>query len=248
MRFVLLVIATTGLRVDRFADPTWRRSIGTAGIALHVLIYLVLATLNWLLPDDLGWIITFLAIGWVAYYGGNTLILIARTRKREPLTNPEQAFARYELVAAVMFQLQAIALYQGNRLSWSQAGWNSIDPLSRIDSWLLWAIALPLLVFGVIMKLWAMWLTGIDTYFYKDMFTGKANNNGVTTSGPYRLFVNPMYGVGYLHAYALALLVQSTPSLVFVFVCQVSIYAFYLGVERPFVVRTYLPTQSTLAS
>ena len=51
---------------------------------------------------------------------------------------------------------------------------------------------------------------------------------------------NPMYGVGNLHAYAGALVLQSSWGLLFAAVCHASIFAFYRIVEYPFIRRTYL--------
>jgi hypothetical protein len=48
-----------------------------------------------------------------------------------------------------------------------------------------------------------------------------------------------MYGIGHLHVYGLALLYFSLPGLMAAAVYQLSIYLFYLFVERPAVHKLY---------
>ena len=103
------------------------------------------------------------------------------------------------------------------------------------------AIAVALTVVGFGVKLWAAWLVGLDTYYYADLWSGRACGPFVRT-GPYRFLANPMYGVGNLPAYAPALLSGSVPGLVFAACCHAAIWAFHFTVERPFVRRTYSGT------
>ncbi|MGH2668454.1 MAG: methyltransferase, partial [bacterium] len=50
---------------------------------------------------------------------------------------------------------------------------------------------------------------------------------------PYRFLKNPMYTVGYLQTYGLALLTGSMPGLVAALFAQAAILLFYLLVEKP---------------
>lgn len=57
--------------------------------------------------------------------------------------------------------------------------------------------------------------------------------------GPYRWLKNPMYGVGNLSAYGMALIERSWVGLVASAVAQICIYTFYFCHERQFVRRYY---------
>lgn len=64
-------------------------------------------------------------------------------------------------------------------------------------------------------------------------------------SGPYRVLRNPMYGVGQLHAYGIAILMsRSWNGLMAAAVCHAPIYVFYFRAELPFIRRTYLTRAS----
>ena len=69
-------------------------------------------------------------------------------------------------------------------------------------------------------------------------FTSPAR--GLVTTGPYRWFRNPMYTVGYAHAYGFALAFLSWPGLLAALCDQVAILVFHLAVERPHVKAVYL--------
>src|SRR5205823_10694441 len=68
-----------------------------------------------------------------------------------------------------------------------------------------------------------------------------------TIAGPYRWLRNPMYTVGYLQTYGLALLVASLPGLVAAVFSQGAIVAFYRLVERPHYQRLYGGVAATTA-
>src|ERR1051325_5449318 len=66
-------------------------------------------------------------------------------------------------------------------------------------------------------------------------------------AGPYRWLRNPMYTVGYVQTYGLALLVASLPGLVAAVFSQGAIVAFYRLVERPHYQRLYGGVAATTA-
>jgi len=140
----------------------------------------------------------------------------------------EVAFKRYEVLVGTMFVSQGLGVTAMCAL---------IDePILLIPH----AVALPLgaalLTIGFGTKTWAIHLVGLDTYYFKDLFTGELHGS-LVTRGPYRWLANPMYGVGQLHAYGLALMSNSMSGLVAAAFCQLSIYGFYFAVERPFLAR-----------
>jgi protein-S-isoprenylcysteine O-methyltransferase Ste14 len=64
------------------------------------------------------------------------------------------------------------------------------------------------IVDGMGTKIWSAYVVGIPIYYWKDMFLGRKIGNFVV-SGPYKYFNNPMYGVGQLQVYAIALYYDS---------------------------------------
>ncbi|MEW6746915.1 MAG: PEMT/PEM2 methyltransferase family protein [Planctomycetota bacterium] len=118
-----------------------------------------------------------------------------------------------------------------------------------VPDWIYQAAGAALIIAGAGCKYWAAHLTGLDTYYYRDMFAGHQvavkKNNGFVLSGPYRIMENPMYGVGNFVAYGGALWYQSWAGLVVAAAMQASIYLFYSLFERPFVERTYLANMSS---
>jgi len=91
-----------------------------------------------------------------------------------------------------------------------------------------------LLVFlGVAVKVWAGAALGARAYYWYDFF----NPAAVIPQGrgPYRVLRNPMYTVGYLPTYGLALLTASLPGLAAAVFDQAAILVFYRLVEKPHV-------------
>jgi len=99
------------------------------------------------------------------------------------------------------------------------------------------AVVIPvgaLLVFlGVATKVWAGAALGARAYYWYDFF----NPAAVIPQGrgPYRVLRNPMYTVGYLPTYGLALLAASLPGLAAAVFDQAAILVFYQLVEKPHV-------------
>lgn len=104
--------------------------------------------------------------------------------------------------------------------------------------WLLVAIGAALGAVGIGVKLWARAVTGSDRYYWSDFFT-IADDPLKLKAGPYRYFNNPMYTVGNLHVWGLALGVASLPGLGAALLDQVAILVFNRVVEQPHVNRRY---------
>lgn len=108
-----------------------------------------------------------------------------------------------------------------------------------------WALPLPpvvtitagaaLVLIGLGTKLWAARTLGGDAYYWHNFFVlnTTAAPAAPASSGPYRFMANPMYTVGYLQTYGLALLLRSFPGLIAAGFSQAAILVFYLVVERP---------------
>lgn len=89
-----------------------------------------------------------------------------------------------------------------------------------------------LVLLGIGTKLWARATIGARAYYWHNFFTESAGITPART-GPYRFLGNPMYTVGYLHTYGLALVTGSLPGLLAALFDQIAILVFYRLVEHP---------------
>ena len=96
---------------------------------------------------------------------------------------------------------------------------------------------------GVGTKLWAAHTLGADAYYWHNFFEPE-EAVGRVASGPYRFISSPMYTIGYLHTYGLALMLRSFPGLIAAVFSQAAILAFYFIVERPHFRRLHDPHSS----
>ncbi len=99
-------------------------------------------------------------------------------------------------------------------------------------------IALVLIILGAGIKLWTLKILGSGGYYWEDFFTPPTRER-LQLSGPYRLIRNPMYTVGYAHAYGLALLLGSWPGLLAAVFDQTMILILNAWVEHPHCRRIY---------
>lgn len=94
------------------------------------------------------------------------------------------------------------------------------------------AVGAALVVVGLGTKLWAARTLGSEAYYWHNFFDPDTAV-GPVSSGPYRYVSSPMYTIGYLPTYGLALLLRSFPGLIAAVFSQAAILAFYLLVEKP---------------
>ena len=85
---------------------------------------------------------------------------------------------------------------------------------------------------GIGATVWAARTAGMDAYHYRDLFT-KARNVSVEDSGPYLLCPNPMYALGPLAGYGLALFALSPAALLAAGINQALLYTFNEMLEQP---------------
>jgi protein-S-isoprenylcysteine O-methyltransferase Ste14 len=91
------------------------------------------------------------------------------------------------------------------------------------------ALMLPL---GVGVSVWATRTVGLDAWYYRDLFIGR-RNAGLERRGPYAFCRDPMYLVGPLAGYGLALLALSPIALFAAGLNQALLLVFNDVVERP---------------
>lgn len=97
----------------------------------------------------------------------------------------------------------------------------------------LWlALGAVLVVIGLGTKLWAARTLGGDAYYWHNFFDPDEAIGPVST-GPYRFISSPMYTIGYLQTYGLALITRSLPGLIASAFLQTAILVFHAVVEKP---------------
>lgn len=103
---------------------------------------------------------------------------------------------------------------------------------------LLFLIVAVMFAVGFTIKVLAAKAVSIDIYYWKDMFLGRKIGEFVVT-GPYKYFQNPMYGIGQLQAYAVAIWYGSVSGLLAALLNQCLIFSFFYLVEKKFIDRIY---------
>ena len=99
-------------------------------------------------------------------------------------------------------------------------------------------LAAALIVAGLVVKVWATLIVGLDAYYYRDLFLERAGGS-FERRGPYRWLRNPMYTVGHLQAYGLALWYGSVWGLAAVAINQALVLWFNAVVEQPHLRRVH---------
>lgn len=143
----------------------------------------------------------------------------------------EEGFRRYEaLMAFVFFH---------NGASTALACTASLGALHAVAPSYVWTLlGLILSCVGLPTKIWATYIVGIDTYYYRDLFLHRSVGE-FRVAGPYKVFRNPMYGVGHLHGYGSALVAASLVGLLMVAFNQALVWLFYWMVEKPHIKAVY---------
>ena len=136
-----------------------------------------------------------------------------------------EAFRRFRRTASIVMHHDAFAfvlLCLVTRNTWH-------PPLA-------WGLTLAagavLALIGLGTKLWAARTLGGDAYYWHNFFDPD-EAIGPVSSGPYRFISNPMYTIGYLQTYGLALITRSLPGLIASAFAQAAILVFHRVVEKP---------------
>ena len=221
-RIVSTVFAMAGWRLEHLNAVWVAGSVASVSLA-HVLI----TRADWRLT------LPYLLFTLVFYYGGNAVILRSNLPSFAIARLGEaRAFRAYETLAGLMFLNQGLGV--GCMAALHVPGLEQAVP-ARV----VLAAGVALFVIGLVVKLWATITVGVDVYYFRDMFLGRAVAAACEV-GPYRYLRNPMYSLGQLQGYGYALLYGSLPGLFAAAAGHLLIYAFYVVAERPFVRSTYL--------
>src|SRR5262249_5090306 len=136
-----------------------------------------------------------------------------------------EAFRRFRRTAAIIMNHDAFAfvlLCVATRGTWAVP----VTPAVSI------AVGATLAIIGLGTKLWAARTLGSDAYYWHNFFDPD-EPTGAVAPGPYRYISSPMYTIGYLQTYGLALITRSFPGLVASAFAQAAILVFHAVVEKP---------------
>lgn len=144
----------------------------------------------------------------------------------------QQGYLVYEAVMGFLF------FANGTAIGYINIAFKDSLPIA-MDEAIVRPVAAVLFMIGWVVKIWATKVGGIDIYYWKDMFVGRKISRFVA-EGPYRFINNPMYGVGQLQTYAVALWYQSLYGLLAALVYQLLVFTFYHIQEKRFIATVYL--------
>ena len=139
----------------------------------------------------------------------------------------EDGFRRFRRVATTLMNNDAVSFVALCLLT------RGTLPISA-PWWLLVTLGAVLSGVGISVKLWARAAAGSDGYYWRDFFSPPTEPLS-PAAGPYRYLHNPMYTVGNLQLWGLALGVASVPGLGAALFDHVAILVFNHIVEQPHV-------------
>jgi protein-S-isoprenylcysteine O-methyltransferase Ste14 len=145
----------------------------------------------------------------------------------------EKAYLCYEGFLAFAFFHNGVGLSYISQSSVATGFFGDVPPIA------LTLLVVALFSIGMVVKIWSALVVGIPVYYWKDMFLGRSVSEFVVT-GPYKYLSNPMYGVGQIQVYAIAIYYNSIYGLIFGAINQALVFFFYFAVEKPFIYRTYI--------
>ncbi len=137
----------------------------------------------------------------------------------------EGGFRRFRRIASTIMDLDGVLFIAACILTRGTLGTPGPTAL-RV------AIGVVAIVIGGGVKIWARKTLGPDAYYWRNFFAPEEHRLS-EPSGPYKYLDNPMYTIGYLPTYGLALVFDSAPALALAAFMQIAVLVFYLVVERP---------------
>jgi protein-S-isoprenylcysteine O-methyltransferase Ste14 len=153
------------------------------------------------------------------------VLFVGTVLRREERNGRPDAFPRFRRTAAIIMYHDAFAFV----LLCVVTRGTLVVPVSDVVRVSIGAV---FTVVGLGVKWWAARTLGSDAYYWHNFFDPEAAQ-GPVSHGPYRFAANPMYTIGYLQTYGLALITASLPGLIVSVFAQVAILTFYVLVEKP---------------
>ncbi len=151
-----------------------------------------------------------------------------------------EGFCRFRQVTALFMFNDAASI---GLVCWTSRG----SLRAELPDGALAALGAVLVVLGFGVKGWAVATLGRGSYYWKSFFIPPSKARYVV-SGPYRWFANPMYTVGYVQAYGVALCLRSWPGLIAAGVAHSLILLLNHWAEKPHTERMRIRTALAEAS
>lgn len=185
----------------------------------------------------LTWGSAALAIAWFAVsrltYMGYSAFMLRNAPRRDdgtPIEVRDAAWRRFSNRVSWLMDNDAVAICT-----------LVVATRGTLDVGMKWWVAIVagtgLCVIGITVKTWAGAHLPEGSYHWRDFFVPEEAH--FSASGPYKLFANPMYTLGYAHAYGVALAWLSFPGLLAAAFAQATILALNAFVEQPHFRRTH---------
>lgn len=144
----------------------------------------------------------------------------------------QKGYVAYETVLGCLFFLN------GSSLGFISSAFPGTVPFDDVIQTIIDGVAIILFLTGFVIKIWATKVVSVGIYYWKDMFLGRKIRDFVVR-GPYKYVNNPMYGLGHLTAYGVALWYFSFYGLIATIINQVAVFSFYFLVEKKFIRSVY---------
>lgn len=148
----------------------------------------------------------------------------------------DKSFLLHQFFLSILFFNQALSIAV---LPIQEAKGISITPfISDAERWNVYLQNFQIAAAGIIIfvskviKLLATVQLGIDGYYWKDLFLRKRTTH-FQSGGIYKYFKNPMYGIGNISIYGLALLYGSPLIFMIGIFYHFGLYIFYRFIEKP---------------
>jgi protein-S-isoprenylcysteine O-methyltransferase Ste14 len=227
-KLLYTILSISGFVPDRMTVARWIFMVGS-------LLFTILVLPKYL---NLNFAMGYFAISTIVYLGFIFWVLPQHGFRIKLMERfgEEDAYAYYEGFLAFAFFHNGASLTFISQSSAGSGFWSDVPQLIIV------LIAGVLFVTGLVVKIWSAYLVGVPVYYWKDMFLGRKVSDFVA-SGPYKYLNNPMYGVGQLQVYAMAIYYNSVYGLLFAVINQLLVFLFYFTVEKAFIYRTYIAPQ-----
>lgn len=198
----------------------WLRQLAT-----HLPVVLAGLLVAWTGSLRLG--VLWFAASRIAYvlYVGLTLAWVARHGPASLREGPEKAWLRFRSISSWLMDNDAVAFG-----ALCVVSLDSFAPV--VPRWVPVAAGAVLFAVGVGVKTWAAASLDSGAYHWRNFFVPR-KEGGLSAAGPYRWLKNPMYTLGYAHAYGFALAFCSGPGLLAAAFAQALMLTLNQLVERP---------------
>lgn len=162
----------------------------------------------------------------------------------------EKAFTIHKFFLSVLFLNLGLSLIpfspvekESNSIALHLSGFQLPESILKL---LQTALSYCIIIIGTGIKMIAAVQLGIDGYYWKDLFLRKKTVH-FQSNGIYKYFKHPMYGIGNISIYGLALYYNSFFILMIGLFYHTGLYLFYRFIEKPHMKTVFVEAQTDSA-